>query len=238
MKTKSSHRAALASLASLVIATGSALAQTTIHTATTTSDTTDTWNNVVSWDNGVPSGAGPWLAEVAASKEAHVTSASTPTYTGSLTLRSGSTLKMYIAAENINALGSGTITMETNSWLRFRQTQTRTISNPINLTGNARIRAGESTQGAVNLTLDGAITGLFNIQTTANGASQIHFNNTGNTYVGLSADAVSTNSWDMNWQVYGDSTGSLGDGDLTLNTLNLNGPAGTKNFVRLKVTGP
>ncbi len=187
-----------------------------VHTGTST-NTTDSWNIDTNWDSGSGHApAGPTSVEIATSKIAVANSVSTSPYTGSLTIGSGATLRVYKNTQDLNALGSGTITMKAGSNLSFLTTQTRTISRPIQLLGNASITTGASTGGAVNATFTAPIDGTFNLALTGNGNSQNHLA-VANSFDGLTASPASANSWDLNWQVYADAAGSLGLGNVTIN---------------------
>ena len=177
----------------------------------------DSWNIDTNWDNGtgrVPAGA--TSVEIAATKAVVAKSTSTPPYTGGLTISNGGILKVYNNAQDINALGSGTITMKTGASLSFISTQTRTISRPIQLLGNASITTGASTSGSTNITFNAPIDGTFNLSLFANSNSQNHLA-AANSFDGVTASAVSTNSWDLSWQLYADAPGSLGVGNVTMN---------------------
>ncbi|HSH14383.1 MAG TPA: Ig-like domain-containing protein, partial [Verrucomicrobiae bacterium] len=186
----------------------------TVHTATTTSSFADTWHIDANWDNGsgrVP--AGTTSVEVAVNNRVNAFSGSTPPYTGDLLLRTGSTLKIFGNPADINALGGGTVRMENGSYLRFRGTQTRTVNHPIQLLGPAGIGTGESNAGSVIATFAMPIEGAFQLDLQGNKGSQNRLAST-NSFDGV----IMGTGPDKDWEVYADAQGSLGVGDVTVNS--------------------
>ena len=130
----------------LLLANG-AHAASTLYTGPAGAFATDTWNANANWDAGsgtvptgtldveVESGRTPWAVNL------------TPAYNGSLILRSNSTLGIGVRTTNntVNALGTGTITMESGSTLIMRYSAAYTFNQSFILTGDATIQLSSST---------------------------------------------------------------------------------------------
>jgi len=194
---------------------------TTTYTGTGARYDRDTWNVAGNWDNGVPTGAID--VELATGYHVSVRSNSagatpTPVYTGNLTLNANSMLEIgnACAAVDINALGTGSITMHTGSYLRLRYPWTSTHSNDIIMAGDATIAVGASTSAhGRNRTFSGVIsgTGLLILHTTHRQIA--YFTNT-NTWSGglLAGGSESENKTET---IVAAATGAFGTGDVTIN---------------------
>lgn len=215
----------------------------TIHTADSTNNAHDSWNDPASWSDGIPSGAEGTVTlqgNATVQSGTGINADPTPTWSGDLTLNSNVTLKIFGESDNINALGDGLITLNSGSWLRFRETQTRTISNNINLAGaGAIIRAGESTAGAADLTFTGNFTGAFDIILEGNGGSSITFSGS-NSFTSVEANLWSGAGWDHGTDIYANATGALGVGDVLIEdyySLVINNTGAISNSATLTLTG-
>ena len=104
----------------------------------------DTAANWTSPNGVIPSGGDS--ASITAGVLATVETA-TPTYSGGLTLNAGSELRVGWAAHNslgINALGTGSITMNSGSKIDFRSGANLAFANAFTLAGDAQIHGGSS----------------------------------------------------------------------------------------------
>ena len=113
----------------------------------------ESWNIEGNWDSGIPTG--PIDAIIPAGKYVTVLSASTPTYTGDLTINENATLQIGYIKEThfpqaVNALGtpgSTTIHMYAGTLINNRLPGTLTVP-AIELHGDATVRLGSSTKFA------------------------------------------------------------------------------------------
>ncbi|MHC4740666.1 MAG: LamG-like jellyroll fold domain-containing protein [Planctomycetota bacterium] len=194
-------------LAAAITAILAASAQAAKTTITGNSGGDDSWNTASNWDAGVPSGAID--AVVGDGVLAQVNNAATPTYSGSLTLNSNSTLKIAGANGSQNTVeGVSGITMKAGSKIQVNINGNITFP-PITLAGNASL---ESLFGASDHQTDdyGAITGAYTL-------TMAHFNNhTINLNAANSFSALVANTVDR-WKLRARAAGSLGAGDITVN---------------------
>jgi alpha-galactosidase len=167
----------------------------------------DSWNTAANWDAGVPNGAvdvvvgdGVW---------AQVNNASTPLYTGSLTLNNNSTLTMAGAVGSENAVaGASGITMNNGSKIQVNLNANINFP-PITLAGNVSL---ESLFGASDHQTDNfsAITGTYTL--TISGFNNHTYNlNAANSFSELIANAIDR------YHICARAAGSLGNGDVTIN---------------------
>jgi hypothetical protein len=195
-------------------------AATTFYTGPAGGFSADTWNNNANWDSGtgtvpagiidveIESGRSPWAVN------------STPSYTGSLTLRSNATLGLGPTAGNnpTNALGTGTITMESGSQIIVRTGATVTFSQAFTLTGAATIQLSSSTAGHNSMrTFSQTINGAHQLTLAGQNGNIANLNASN----GFSGFVASDNGSD-NWKVVANVSSALGVGDVTIgNAANL-----------------
>ncbi len=242
------HCAALLSLTALVFSASSALAQTTI---TGTAGGNNSWNTAGNWSAGVPSGAVNAIVDALA----QVNSATTPTYTGNLTLNAGRELRIVEGQANsyraLGTPGSTTISMNAGAFINFRAGGTPSVP-AIQLLGNATLSLGQSTVGNATATFGQAITGAYNF--TLQGKSGCIANLTAaNSFGTLIADPLYGTNFTINANLAGSLGGNVtikasSTGTITANlvigaanamadtaTLTLNGPA---SATKLKISAP
>lgn len=189
-------------------------AQAALYTGPAGSFVADTWNTNANWDGGagsVPSGLEnveiesgriPWAVNL------------TPAYTGDLLLRTNATLGLGPATGNAttNALGTGTITMETGSQIIMRYGGTYTFTQNIVLDGDASIRLSESSNGHnVARTFTNAITGSHGFTLFGQNGNTANLD-ANNDFTELQALDGGANRW----RVLANATGSLGEGNVTM----------------------
>jgi fibronectin-binding autotransporter adhesin len=218
MKPKKSPLNFFALAGSALLATASSsFAQTSYTQASSAgASATDQWSVSGNWSSGVPTGAmNAVIPDKASSFTVAVNSASTPVYSGNLSIGNNVTLRITWTtgiAQNVNALGtpgSTVITMGSNSIINYRNGNTVSpLTIPaITLTGNATFINQESTQGAANPNFDYAITGAHTF--TLNGGSGTSSLNANNDFASL----VVTNGV----TAVGAVAGSFGEGNVTVN---------------------
>ena len=221
-----------------------ASAQTTTMTATAGGG--DSWNDPANWTGGVPTGTAS--AVVSSGLFAQVESASTQSYTGTLTLDAGATLKMHCSGggclgPDAAVAGAARIFMGAGSEIQVNM-NTDVNFPPITLLGDAKL---SSLFGASDWEIDtlAAIDGAFTLTLE-------HFN--GHEVNLIAANGFSTLICDTvdRWHLHGMAAGSFGTGDVTVNpradgrsaslhfdvgdvmaddaTLTLNGSAGQGGF--------
>ncbi|MHC4745240.1 MAG: hypothetical protein ACYS8Z_25275, partial [Planctomycetota bacterium] len=192
-------------LAVVAMTTLAASAQATTITGNAGGD--DSWNTAANWDAGVPTGAVD--AVVGDGVLAQVNNASTPLYTGTLTLNANSTLKIAGAAGSENAVeGASAIIMKAGSLIQLN-VNTNIDFPPITLAGNATL---SSLFGASDHQTDnyGPITGAYTL-------TMDHFNNhNSNLNAANSFSQLICNTTDR-YKVFARAAGSLGTGDVIIN---------------------
>ncbi|HSP44158.1 MAG TPA: family 16 glycosylhydrolase [Luteolibacter sp.] len=192
----------------------------TVYTGANGAWNADSWNNSINWNNGAgPVPDGSVNVEVASGKSPWAINP-TPEYTGNLTLRSNSTLGLGVTTANntANALGTSTnastITMEAGSKIIMRYGAAYTFNQNIALTGNATIQLSESTNAhSVARTFASPITGASDFFLIGQNGNVANLNAT-NGFSSLTASVVGTS----NWKVVANAAGSLGNGDVTINS--------------------
>jgi len=174
----------------------------------------DRWNLTASWDTGVvPTGA--VSVDIPTGKLVNAWSASTPTYTGDLTIHENATVQLgwttqYV--ESYNALGtpgSSTIYMYDGSRIYSRSGKSPTIP-AIQMMGDAEFTLGASTQGGAKATFAYGINGDYTFTLRGKGDCWAKLT-AASTFGELVADA----QWGTDFDIYGDIAGSLG-GDVTI----------------------
>jgi hypothetical protein len=187
----------------------------------------DTWNTATNWNGGggpVPSGTTD--VEIAAGKKASVNSglagvSATPFYDGNLTLQTNAALEFGQfpdgALSDNNALGTGTITMNSGTDITFRTPVNTAYSNDLILLGDALIALGRSTSAhhetrTWNGTISG--TGLLTIHSTNNNA--LFLTNTNSWSGGLLAGG--SESENKSERIKAQAVGALGTGDVQMDT--------------------
>ena len=180
----------------------------------------DRWNLTTSWDVGaVPSGA----VHVVIPAGAHATAWSddTPLYSGNLSIGENSTLQMGWLASypaSFNALGTPgetVITMGGGAHIRSRSGNSFNMPE-IQLTGDASVQMGSSTQPPSECVFDYPVTGShgFTIATNSNGGG-VHLN-AANSFTSLTLNGVSGRGGAMP-TIAANVPGALGSGDVTIN---------------------
>ena len=206
----------------------------------------DTWNAPANWDTAaVPTGAVD--AEVAAGVTAEVWNDLTPSYTGGLTLHTGSTLQLGWTTSrpnSQNALGGSGITMHDGSQLRLRMPDPNPFVLPgIDMQGNASIHLSPSTSAHHRTRdFDGVITGPGTLTLIGNNNNTANLNTANPDWSGgFVADA------DDSWRVNANVSGAFGTGDVTINgdasptdrgaSLRINAPNVMDDFATLYLNG-
>ena len=194
------------SMAIAALAVSTVQAETT--TITGTLGSSDSWNTLANWDNGVPSGDDN--AVIAAGVTAKVDNAATPGYTGVLILQAGSTLKMEGAAGSENAVtGVSEVIMGQDSLIQINLNANFGIP-AITLTGDAMIETLFGASDWQTTDFDGSVTGDYTL--TLSGFNGHNFNlNAANSISELIVNAINR------WNLHAKATGSLGLGDVTVN---------------------
>jgi hypothetical protein len=189
--------------------TGAALAQTTI---TGTAGGNDSWNDLVNWNAGVPSGAID--AIVSGGVWAQVSNVATPAYSGSLTLDANATLTMACSGAGCGSgienavLGTSGITMNAGSEIQVNMNVDVDFP-PITLLGDAKL---SSLFGASDWQTDNyeAITGAHTLTLEHFNGHAINLN-AANSFSELIADTLDR------WYLHATAAGSLGTGNVTIN---------------------
>ena len=173
-------------------------------------DNNDTWNTAGNWNpNVIPSGLTDVVIDTG--KFAGAKSSSTPVYDGNLTLNTNATLKVWDNAEDKNAYGTGTITMNDGAQIIMRHGNH--TFGPITLLGNATMATGESSTGHhTTKTFGSPITGSFDFAISGVNNNTINLD-TANTFSSLTTNK----NKGSNFRVWGNVAGSLGTGDVTIN---------------------
>ena len=207
-----------AAAAALLLSTLATPAQTTIHTASSGGWNKDSWNSSGSWDSGIPTGT----TDVVIGAGNHASANSningpTPVYTGNLSLSANSWLEIgqMSTTDDLNALGTGTITLHAGSDLTFRHPANTTTGNDIVMAGDALIALGRSTSAHNKTrTFTGAISGpgRLTIHTTNNNI--LYLDGTSSWSGGLLAGG--SESENKKASIEARATGALGTGDVTL----------------------
>lgn len=218
MTTKSTHRLCLAISGIFLIGVFSAHA--VLYTGPAGAFDSDTWNSDAHWDSGI--GAVPLgvvNVEIEASRIAWAVDA-TPSYTGNLTLRAGSVLGLGVNTGNatVNALGTGTITMESGSLIIMCYGGHHTFNQSIHLTGDATIALSATAEGHNTIrTFAAGFTGAYALALAGLNGNVANLD-TSNEFTSLTADEFGSD----NWKLVAGAEGSLGVGNVTINnTINL-----------------
>lgn len=243
MKTTRNMLTAVVIVAAIGLTTGATDAATTTITGTTGGH--DSWNVAGNWDAGVPSGAID--VEVGAGVTAQVDNALTPTYSGTLTLNTNSTLQLGWTSGNnpgdVNPLLSASqVTMNGGSELRLRNPFTVTPP-PITMAGDGRIHLSPSTSAHHrDRNFDNPITGTGDLTVIGNNNNTLNLNVANSAWSGdFVADA------DDGWRVEANVSGVFGAGDVTFNartagdrgaTLQIDAPDVIADTAALFLNGP
>jgi alpha-galactosidase len=182
-------------------------AQATTITGTDGGD--DSWNTASNWDAGVPTGAvdavvddGVW---------AQVNNASTPLYSGTLTLNSNAMLTMAGAAGSENAVeGASSITMHAGSEIQLNLNAN--VDFPaITLAGDATFSTLFGASDWQTDNFNGPITGPYTLIMRHFNGHNINLN-VANSYTG----GTIANAIDR-WKLFAKAAGAFGTGDVTIN---------------------
>ncbi len=176
---------------------------------------TDTWNSVSNWDNGVPQGELDVVIQ--SGKNATPWSDATPNFRGNLTLQNNSALTIgwtTILLGSYNALGTPGFTkiiMNPGSYISTRMGGTPVIPE-IQLNGNAAFSLGSSTTPGANAQFNYPITGAYQFQILGNNRGNCIANL--NVLNGFSSLLASGNEDGLT--IIGNAAGSLGTGNVTI----------------------
>ena len=208
----SRSRAVLAIVAVTVVAlAASANAVTT--TITLEGGGRDGWNTAANWDNGVPSGTID--AVVGAGILADVDNASTPIYSGTLTLNNNSTLRCgwtgkHNPEDAIPLTSATTVTMNAGTQIQTRNPFTVNVP-PITMAGDGTFWLSPSTEAHHKTRNFGAISGPGALTMVGNNNSTANLDAASTFSGGFIADALSS------WRVEANVSGAFGTGDVTFN---------------------
>lgn len=214
------HRTSIAALAAFSLGAGSALAQTTMDAeAAGPGGSADSWNLDANWDGGtgsVPTGTIDVI--IANGIYADTDSATTPTYTGTLTLQDNATLALGDGNSgnnpgDINPLISATsVTLNTGSAIRMRAGYTVSFP-PLVVDGPSEINTSPSNAGHGKTRNFGALSGSSTLTIKGNNNMQLNFGTDNSaTFPGnLVFDAIDRH------RVNANSVGAFGNGTLTIN---------------------
>jgi len=194
----------------ITIAAGSSPTTTIIGSAAGPGGAGDTWNNPANWDSGIVP-IGPYPAAITNGLTAQVENADTPAYDGSLTLMSGSTLKINNTGgdANLRALGGGPIIMHDGSAI-----DTATASDPrfpaIELNGTNTFKNSSNTADWDSRYFDAAISGTGTLAVNGRNGNNYYLNTTNTFSGGFLGQATDR------WKLYAKSGGCFGTGDVTI----------------------
>ncbi len=183
---------------------------------------TETWSLTTSWNSAIiPSG--PVDVLIPASNAVQCTTATTPIFTGNLTIGSNSSLSLGAGAGPLqvyNAMGTPgqtVITMNSGSSMGFGNSNTPLVPG-IKLNGNASITLGASTGTGAQASFNYPITGSYRMTFYGNGqvncVANLNAPNTFNEIYSVGAPYV-----DFGVTIAGNAPGSLGTGNLTFDAL-------------------
>lgn len=193
-------------------AVGSVGAATTTITGTTGGN--NSWNEPTNWNNGVPTGSDD--AIIGDGILAIVDSLSTTSYSGTLTVGEGSTLRVRNnpASDSLvpfNAIGTGGIIMKANATIDSA-TRADPVYPSVTLDGNGRFLSSDSDADRDNRFFTGQISGSGQLEVTGRNVEVWTFNSTtSNTFTGGTLlSAVDR------YVVRANTTGAFGTGDVTI----------------------
>ncbi len=245
-------------VATITLCATSTFAVTTTYTGPSGAWNKDSWNTAANWDSGagaVPTGMID--VEIGAGKHASANSSATgvttptPAYTGNLTLLANAKLEIgqYSTADDLNALGTGTITMNAGSNIVLRHPVNTVHSNDFVIAGDATFSLGRSTSAHwEERTISGGISGSGLLTIHSTNGNILHLTNTNIWSGGLLAGG--DESENKKATIEAEATGSLGTGDVTIDdgvtlqiealnamdigaTLNLNGNGASNKSAKL-----
>jgi hypothetical protein len=167
----------------------------------------DNWNNAANWDNGIPTGA--MNAIISTGIHAQEDDSATPAYSGNLWLKTNSILSQKDSTGDI--LGNGNLILDEGADARFGYNGTFSIGN-ITLLGNAAISGGWSTVGHHDQrNFNQPISGNYTLTFKGVNNNKAHLNAI-NSFAEFIADPFQS----QDFQVYANSAGSLGNGNVTI----------------------
>jgi hypothetical protein len=186
------------------------VATATILTGTAGGD--DSWNVSANWSAGVP--ISNIKAVISAGITAQVNNNDTPSYSGTLTIETGSILKFNEAgtgnnAAKFNALGTGGITMEANTEIDTA-TQADPVYPDLHLLGAVRFRSSSNAGDRDTRTFGGVISGPGSLTITGRNVEKWIFTQTNTFTGGLTLAAVDR------YIVRAQAAGALGAGDVAV----------------------
>ncbi|MCH7224686.1 Ig-like domain-containing protein [Haloferula sp. A504] len=168
----------------------------------------DSWNTGTNWDSGfAPFGGYP--ASIAGGVAAEVGNSATFTYSGGLTMQPGSSLRINSTGGSQNALGAGTIAMDSAT---IQDETGFTVTYPaIDLTGINEFRSQSNTTHGQTRLYSGVISGAGNMTHLLDNRAIVRFTQA-NTFSG----GLVLNAEDR-YLVEFEAPGSGGAGDVTVN---------------------
>lgn len=192
-------------------ATCGAVHAATIFNGANSNGSANGWNDSLNWSAGIPTGTTDVTIESGKSAKAN---AAVGAYTGSLTLESNAELQLDATSAALNALGTGTITMDTGSIIA-----TGSVGNvnygAILLNGDATLQGGYSTQGHhTQRNLTAAVSGPGSLTFIGTNNNTVNID-ASNTFAGFATEAH-TGFGAGNYQIQANIAGSLGVGDVTI----------------------
>ena len=177
-------------------------------TMTANAGGSDSWNNGANWDSGFPP-FGTYPATIATGVSAEVQNAGTFSYSGGLTMETGSSLRINNQSGSEAALGTGTIGM-TDATVQD-ETQFTTTYPALDLTGTNEFRSqSNATHGRTRL-FSGVISGSGSMVHLKDNRAIVRFNQA-NTFTG----GLVFNAEDRHLVEF-EAAGSAGAGDVTVN---------------------
>jgi len=201
----------------LVLAAGWAQAQTTRTFTGANSTGSDNWNTAGNWNpSGIPSGTD--IVIIPSSKQVTCNSATTPTFSGNLTIGAGAYLGAGYGVSSINSYnclgtaGSTIISMGAGSRIFFRDNFSP-IMPEITLGGDVEINLGASVASCTDPVFSYPVTGAYTLTLSGKSDGIATFNAaSANTFAKLVVSAQYGDSISIN----ANAAGALGTGDVTI----------------------
>jgi len=214
MSTNMSKKLGFMAAAILIAGVVGAADAATIFNGANSNGTANGWNDALNWTAGIPTGTMDVTIE--SGKDARA-NAAVGAYTGSLTLESNARLQLDATSATLNALGTGTITMNTGSIIATGSVGSVNYG-AIVLNGDATIQGGYSTQGHhTQRNLTAAISGPGSLTFIGTNNNTVNIG-ASNTFDGFETEAH-TGFGAGKYQIQANVAGSLGVGDVTIGNL-------------------
>lgn len=204
-------------MAIAVLAGSTTRAETTLFDGSLSTD----WNTSGNWTNDIPGTPDGETIDAVVSNglTAVADSSSTPSYVGSLTLEDDAGVDLLGTVADYNALGSGTITLSSNSTITIHSDVAVTVTNDINFAGNASIvNSGNSTDNEVRY-LTGIIIGSGQFSYSMRRGNILYLaGGSANTWSGgIVVDCSDFGNLGSLPRVWAQKDGAFGTGNVTLN---------------------